>query len=85
MKKRTRNYSQDFQNLKLFLGKNIRTLRKQLHISQEELAHRVNIDRTYMSGIERGLRNPSLSVLCDLARELNTNAKELLTDVEKDT
>ncbi|MBV9251850.1 MAG: helix-turn-helix transcriptional regulator [Acetobacteraceae bacterium] len=38
--------------------------------SQKELAHRAGLDRTYISGIERGIRNPTVLVLQDLAQVL---------------
>ena len=41
------------------LGILARKRRENLNISQEELAMRSNLDRTYISGIERGVRNPS--------------------------
>jgi transcriptional regulator with XRE-family HTH domain len=43
-----------------FVGPAFRCLRERAEISQEELAFRAGLDRTYVSGIERGRRNPSL-------------------------
>ena len=54
------------------LGKVISALRKQAGISQEELAFRASIDRTYISQIERGIGNPSLLVVFKIAQALNT-------------
>jgi methanogenic corrinoid protein MtbC1/DNA-binding XRE family transcriptional regulator len=45
------------------LGQQIRMLRREQHWSQQELAERAGIDRTYVSGLERGVQNPSLEVL----------------------
>ena len=45
------------------VGPAIRTLRDEVGISQEELAGRSGLDRTYISGIERGRRNPSVRSL----------------------
>ena len=42
------------------LGKKIRTLRLEKLLSQEKLGEITGLDRTYISGIERGVRNPSL-------------------------
>ena len=53
------------------LGKVIGALRKQAGISQEELAFRASIDRTYISQIERGVGNPSLLVIFKIAQALN--------------
>jgi transcriptional regulator with XRE-family HTH domain len=52
------------------LAKNLRRFRKDLGWSQEELAERVGSDRTYISDMERGLRNPSLKTLARLAQTL---------------
>jgi transcriptional regulator with XRE-family HTH domain len=54
------------------LGKVINALRKQAGISQEELAFRASIDRTYISQIERGVGNPSLLIVFKIAQALNT-------------
>lgn len=57
--------------------------REKLGISQEELAVRSNLDRTYISGIERGVRNPSLTALVSLAKGLNISFSELVENLEK--
>lgn len=46
--------------------------------SQEELAFETDIDRTYISGIERGVRNPSLDMIAKLAKTLKTSPAKLL-------
>ena len=48
-------------------------------MSQEDLASAARIDRTYVSGIERGVRNPTITVLARFADALNTTVAELLT------
>lgn len=53
------------------LGARIKKLRDENQLSQEELAHRATIHVTYLSGLENGKRNPSLSVLDRLANALN--------------
>ena len=53
------------------LGERIKQLRKEAGISQEKLAELAGLDRTYISGLERGLRNPSYLVLQRIAKELN--------------
>lgn len=62
------------------VGKNIRLLRKQASLSQEELAFRAGIDRAYLSQIENGHRNISLMLLTQLATELNTSPADLLQE-----
>lgn len=45
------------------LGNRIRKLRRETGLSQEDFADKCGIDRSYMSGIERGVRNPTLEIL----------------------
>lgn len=60
----------------------MRKYRTQLNLSQEELGFRANLDRTYISGVERGVRNPSLTALVCLASGLDITVSELLTHLE---
>ncbi|MEK6608749.1 MAG: helix-turn-helix transcriptional regulator [Myxococcota bacterium] len=60
----------------------MRDARLKAKISQEELAHRAGLHRTYVSLLERGERNPSLNVIIDLARALGTTGAALLGKVE---
>jgi len=62
------------------LGARVRDLRAQRHISQEELADFADIGRSYMSGIERGVRNCSTLHLVRLARALHVRVADLLPD-----
>ncbi|MCW6035331.1 helix-turn-helix domain-containing protein [Spirulina subsalsa FACHB-351] len=57
-----------------------RTLAK---ISQEELADRAGIHRTYVSQIERGLKSPTLLILFKISESLNTTPSILLSEVEQ--
>jgi transcriptional regulator with XRE-family HTH domain len=59
-------------------GKRVRATRDELGISQEELAARADLDRTYVGGVERGERNVSLINIHRLAKALDTTPKELL-------
>lgn len=61
------------------LAKNVRAARERLGLSQEALADEAEIDRTYISGIERGKRNPSVDLLARLAEALKTTPAALLT------
>ncbi|MGE3993845.1 helix-turn-helix domain-containing protein [Pseudorhodoplanes sp.] len=54
------------------IGLNLAELRKRLCLSQEELAHRSGIHQTYLSGVERGRRNPTAVLLQRLATALDT-------------
>ncbi|MFN4091444.1 MAG: helix-turn-helix domain-containing protein [Brevundimonas sp.] len=56
----------------------MKRLREAKGLSQEELAFQADMHRTYVSGIERGKRNPTVTVLERLARPLGVQAGELL-------
>ncbi len=58
-------------------GAHIRSVRHKLGLSQEEVAHRAGIHVTYLSGIERGTRNPSLKNIRRVALALNMAVREL--------
>jgi transcriptional regulator with XRE-family HTH domain len=60
------------------LAINLRRLRHAAGLSQEELAHRADIDRTYISSIERQQYAASIEVVDRLAKGLGTEASELL-------
>jgi transcriptional regulator with XRE-family HTH domain len=59
-------------------GKRVRAKRDELGISQEELADRADLDRTYVGGVERGERNVSLINIHRLARALGLAPRDLL-------
>jgi len=61
----------------LLLGVTIRRIRQSLHMSQEELAERCEIHRTYLSDVERGHRNLSFLALLSIARGLGLTVAEL--------
>jgi len=52
-------------------GRNVAKFRNERGFSQDKLAERANLDRTYLSGIERGVRNPGIKVVIKLARVLH--------------
>ncbi|MFS2222594.1 helix-turn-helix domain-containing protein [Pantoea sp. B65] len=58
-------------------GERIRSLRTQSGMSQEAFADKCGLDRTYISGIERGVRNPTLAVINTLALSLGIELKTL--------
>jgi transcriptional regulator with XRE-family HTH domain len=60
------------------LARNLRKCRQAQRLSQEELAHRAEIDRTYISSIERRVYAASIDVVDRLARELDLEAADLL-------
>lgn len=64
------------------IGKAISKLRLEAGLSQEELAERAGIHRTYVSQLERGIKSPTLAVLIKVAKALDTRASRLLRSVE---
>jgi transcriptional regulator with XRE-family HTH domain len=60
------------------LALNLRKLRQERGISQEDLAHQAEIDRTYISALERSVYAASIDVLDRLAKVLNVEASDLL-------
>lgn len=57
---------------------NLKAVRQAKGLSQEELAHRADIDRTYVSSLERCIYSPTIDVVDRLAQVLETDAAELL-------
>ena len=59
------------------LGSNVRRRREALGLTQESLAEKADLDQTYISGIERGLRNPGIINVAKLAKALQATTAEL--------
>ena len=59
-------------------GINVRRLRQERGLSQEEFGFAAGIDRTYISGVERGLRNPTLLLAEKFAQGLGVDLHTLL-------
>ena len=60
-------------------GQNVRRVRRLRGLTQEQLAFEANLDLTYVGGIERGNRNPSLLVMARLADALGVPLPKLLS------
>ena len=60
------------------LGLNIQRIRREKDWSQEELAFESGIHRTYISGLERGVRNPTITIVAKLAGTLRVPLGALL-------
>lgn len=60
------------------VGRNVRRFRDELGLSQEQLAFETELHRTYISGVERGVRNPMVLVVDRLAKALKVEPFELL-------
>ena len=69
------------KNPKKKLGERIRTFRKQVGWSQEELAEACGLHRTYVGAVERGERNVSLINIVQFARALQVKPSDLLEDI----
>lgn len=65
-------------DIKKMLGLNIRALREKKGWSQEELAERSGLHRTYISGLERGIRNPTIDTVDIIATALGVKLGDLL-------
>lgn len=63
-------------------GDNVRARREAQDLSQEQLAERADLDRTYISGVERGVRNLSLISVVRIAKALKTSAAELCGGIQ---
>ncbi len=63
--------------VKVLFGQRVRQLRLQQGMSQEAFADKCGLDRTYVSGIERGVRNPTLEVIVVITKGLEVSLKNL--------
>ena len=62
-------------------GLNVRQYREAAGLTQEKAGEKADLDPTYISGIERGVRNPSLISICRLAKALGLSVSELCEGV----
>jgi len=67
-------------NIGAIVGKNIVRIRNQRKVTQEELSFRAGIDRSYLSQIEAGKRNPSLNLLARIAESLDVKVALFLVE-----
>lgn len=65
-------------------ARNLRLLRQAKGLSQEELAHRADVDRTYVSSLERSVYSPSIEVLDRLATVLGVEPADLLKKTDRE-
>jgi DNA-binding XRE family transcriptional regulator len=70
-------------DVKAKFGRSMRAIRKERGLSQEDLAHVVGLDRSYIGGVERGERNVSLENICRIARALKVQPGMLLDFTRK--
>jgi transcriptional regulator with XRE-family HTH domain len=66
------------RNWRVIVGRNVKRLRLAKGLTQERLAFSSDIDLTYIGGIERGRRNPSLLVMARIAEALDAPLSDLI-------
>lgn len=64
-------------------GDRVRQYRNQLGLSQEAFAWQAGINRTYIASLEAGQRNPSLDLVCKVAKALGVDAADLVEGLQK--
>jgi len=67
-------------NISKQFGQRARTIRLKQGLSQSDVAKRMNVHRSYISSIERGIRNPSLKVIQRIAKALEVPMEKLIKD-----
>jgi transcriptional regulator with XRE-family HTH domain len=71
------------KDLKATIGRVLRTRREKLGISQEEVAERAGVDRSYVSILERGLKSPTLETLEKICAALGTLPESVIEDARR--
>jgi transcriptional regulator with XRE-family HTH domain len=69
-------------DIKLKIGRRIRELRKELNLSQEALALKSEVDRTYMTDVENGRRNVSIEILEKIINALKVSLSDFFNSKE---
>tara|TARA_R110000787_G_scaffold38249_2_gene96538 strand:- start:997 stop:1203 length:207 start_codon:yes stop_codon:yes gene_type:complete len=67
-------------DMRRLVGRNVKEARLKAQLSQEQLAERSGFTQQYLSGLERGQRNPTIVSLYEIAQALGTTPIELLRD-----
>lgn len=67
-------------DMRKLVGRNVKAARQQAGLSQEQLAERSGFSQQYLSGLERGHRNPTIVSLYEIAQALGTTPIELLRE-----
>lgn len=66
------------KNIAKTFGKNLKMIRGEKQMSQGDIARALGVHRSYISGLERGVRNPTLTNIERIARALNVDIRKLL-------
>lgn len=69
-------------HIQLLFGQNVRLAREKKGWSQDRLSDESGLHRTYVSGIERGVRNPTIEIVQQVAKALDVDIKELFADTK---
>jgi transcriptional regulator with XRE-family HTH domain len=69
-------------DIKLKIGQRIKELRKELELSQESLAYKAEVDRTYVTDVENGRRNVSVEILERLIKALDVSVTDFFNSKE---
>lgn len=80
MSKKKQTTSKNTQDIKYRFGRALRRRRRELDISQEQLAELANLHRTYVSAVERGVQNVTLERIESLANALDIKISALFAD-----
>lgn len=70
-------------DMRRLLGRNVRAKRIEAELTQEQLSERSGFSQQYISDMERGLRNPTIVSLYELAQALNTTPVALIAPDEE--
>ena len=70
-------------SVRLLFGQNVRKVREQKGWSQDRLSEETGLHRTYISGIERGVRNPTIEIVQQLSTALGVEIQDLFIDSNK--
>jgi transcriptional regulator with XRE-family HTH domain len=65
------------------VGQNLKRYREEAGLSQEELGFESGLHRTYVSGVERGVRNPTVVIVAKLAKALGIEPWHLLVEAKE--
>jgi transcriptional regulator with XRE-family HTH domain len=71
------------EDVRRLVGLNIRRLRLAAGLTQAELSERMGVDRAYVSGLEKGERNPTIITLWHVAKALGVKLQALTTERQK--
>ena len=76
--------SMEIKDINQIFGGVLRRYRSEKNISQEELAFQAGVDRTFVSRLERGIGQPTITTLIGLGQALGVSAADLVRETEKE-